>query len=134
MKEVQEALNFAANISPDQWTAIGTAIATSGILSPLLMAVKKIFDVQREWVMFGIVVAACFGVASIAYIKDAITINPVLATTLLTVTTNAVYYAVYKPLKKKVLPKAVETWVEASLYKKQRAAKKLAEDVPGRVQ
>lgn len=131
---INKGLEYLLSITPEQWSAIGTAVATSGILSPVLMAIKKGFKIQKDWLMFGVVVAACFAVVGIAYTRDAIEVNPVLATTLFTVMTNFLYFAVYKPLQKKVVPKAVETWAEARLYKaRKQSQKQMTEDIPGRV-
>lgn len=139
MNEIaNQGLGFLLSVTPDQWTAVGTAIAASGVLSPILMWVKKLFKVKRDLLMFGIVVAACFTVVGIAYLKDAVTVNPVYATAIFTLLTNIVYYAIVKPLKVTVAPKAATKWAEAKLYKKTKLAQKqlatIEEEVPGRVQ
>lgn len=134
---IKAGLTYLTNITPDQWQGMGTAVLASGVLSPTLLALKKFFSVTKDWLMFGIVVASCFAVVGIAYLKGGITVNPIYATAIFTVLTNIVYYAIIKPLKKTLLPLAAQKWVEAKLYKEQKQVQsqltKSEEDVPGRV-
>ena len=136
MKElIVDGLNALANVSPNTWEVIGTAIVASGILSPVLMAVKKLFKIKRELVMLFTVITASFAVGAIAYLKDVVEYNPAVIGLILTIGTNIAYHAVFKPLSKKYAPKLGQLVENARTYKAQRAEKKAAsiEEIPGRV-
>lgn len=136
MNEIlKEGLTFLSNITPDQWTAIGQTVMASGALSPLLIAVQKLLNIKKGIAMFATVVAACFVIVGLAYLKGWFTFNPVYALTVFVVLTNAVYYAFVKPARKNLLPLAVQKWAEAKLYKQQKLSQRqLAdEEVPGRI-
>lgn len=138
MKElIVDGLNALSNVSPATWEVLGTAIVASGVLSPLLMGVKKLFKIKRELIMLFTVIAASFAVAAVAYLKDVVEYNPVVIGLILTVGTNIAYHAVFKPLSKKYAPKLAQMVENARLYKSQKkAAKATVEpevETPGRL-
>ncbi len=130
---VIEGIKALQTISPSDLEAYGDLLLPSigAGLSAFFMYMQKLFKVNRGAFMLIWVLIGCFAISCILYVKQVITGNPVLATSIAGLSAVIAHNFLYKPLMKKLVPWFKLKLSNARLLKAQKNTPE--EEIPGRI-
>lgn len=72
----QNILHTLNSIPPSVWSVLVQSVVSALVVSPVFVAIKKHYEIDREKIMLGLVIIGSFFAASIAYLITVPTFAP----------------------------------------------------------